>query len=145
MGSITWDCHYLYNVRLPLPQCEFRRPRTVSGLLTRPLAHSRCSINACGIKFPMMILRDKLPGFISGRHTPKHLRRKHVIVPGRERGSEREKGPRPGNTTASCARSQTPNSGPLLAPRKDRDSEWGRDISRVTFPWSLLTWMKTLK
>lgn len=67
----------------------------MSGLLARSLAQSRCSINACGIKFPTMILRDKLPGFVSGCHTPKHLRRKHVIVPGRERGSEREKGPPP--------------------------------------------------
>ena len=53
---IMRDCHCLSNIRLPLPKCELRRPRTMSGLLTRALAHSCCLINACGLWIPTTIL-----------------------------------------------------------------------------------------
>lgn len=54
------DCNCLYNVHLPLPlpKDELRRPGTVSGLLTRALAHSWYLIKACEMnKFPTMILK----------------------------------------------------------------------------------------
>lgn len=44
----------------------------MSGLLTRVLAHSWCSVNAHGMnKFPTMILKENLPGFTSGHPSPK--------------------------------------------------------------------------
>lgn len=55
---------------------------TVSGLLTRALAHSWCSMNACGInKFSTMIPKEKAPGLVSGHPSAKHL--------GKETGWER--------------------------------------------------------
>lgn len=54
----------------------------MSGLLTRVLAHSWCSVDACAMnKLPTMILKEKLPGSVSGHPSPKNLGKETVGTP----------------------------------------------------------------
>ena len=95
MGPILRGCHCPKDVPLPLPTCEFRRPRATSGLLTRALAHSWHSINAREInKFLYVILGDNCPTLSLGARHQSTLEGnirysiapvRHSILPQRER------------------------------------------------------------
>lgn len=131
MGPILRGCHCPKDVPLPLPTCEFRRPRATSGLLTRALAHSWHSINAREInKFLYVILGDNCQTLSLGARHQSTLEGniRYSIAPVRHSILPQREGPYPGCTTHSTLcpgpkSEQLPSPCPVKRPRVGGEKE----------------------